>query len=75
MRWKFLFLNVRRGTYLSRGLNVVNAPFFPGLFFYIYIESPNQKNPEGPTPQAQTPSTDNPNPENPIKERPQTTIN
>ena len=32
------------------------APFFfPGLFFYVYIESPNPKNPEGPTPQAPNP--------------------
>ena len=23
--------------------------FFPGLFVYVYIESPNPKNPEGPT--------------------------
>ena len=29
--------------------------FFPGLFFYVYIESPNTKNPEGPTPQAPNP--------------------
>ena len=26
--------------------------FFPGLFFYVYIESPNLKKPEGPTPQT-----------------------
>ena len=33
-----------------------NAPFFfPGLFFYVYIESPNPKNPEGPTPQPPNP--------------------
>ena len=29
--------------------------FFPGLFFYVYIESPNPKNPEGSTPQAPNP--------------------
>ena len=27
-----------------------SAIFFPGFFFYVYIESPNPKNPEGPTP-------------------------
>ena len=33
-----------------------SAPFFfPGLFFYVYIESPNPRNPEGPTPQAPNP--------------------
>ena len=36
--------------------------FFPGLFFYVYIERPNPKNHEGPTPQAQ----------NPINKKPQT---
>ena len=30
--------------------------FFPGLFFYVYIESPNPKNPEDPTPQAPNPT-------------------
>ena len=55
--------------------------FFPGLFFYVYIESPNPKNPAGPTPQApnpinwkhqtQKPDT-RPQPQNP---KPQTTIN
>ena len=34
-------------------LNCAAPFFFPGLFFYVYIESPNPKNPEGPTPQAQ----------------------
>ena len=30
--------------------------FFPGLFFYVYIESPNpKKNPENPTPQSPNP--------------------
>ena len=29
--------------------------FFPGLFFYVYIESPNPINPESPTPQAPNP--------------------
>ena len=58
------------------------APFFfPGLFFYVYIESPNSKNPEGPTPQAPNPinwkhQPQKPNirlqPQNP---KPQTTIN
>ena len=33
-----------------------NAPFFPVLFFYVYIESPNpKKNPEGPKPLAPNP--------------------
>ena len=31
------------------------APFFPGLFFCDYIESPNQKNQEHPIPQAPIP--------------------
>ena len=35
------------------------APFFLGLFFYIYIESLNPKTPE-------TPSTENLNPKHPI---------
>ena len=30
--------------------------FFPGLLFYVYIESPNPKNPEDPTPQAPNPT-------------------
>ena len=34
-----------------------SSTIFPGLFFYVYIESPNPKNPEGPTPQ--TPKTIN----------------
>ena len=35
---------------------ICDAPFFfPGLFFYVYIESSNPKNPEGPTPQAPNP--------------------
>ena len=35
---------------------VFHAPFFfPGLYFYVYIESPNPKNPAGPTPQAPNP--------------------
>ena len=29
--------------------------FFPGLFFYVQIESPNPENPEDPIPQAQNP--------------------
>ena len=29
--------------------------FFPGLFFHVYIESPNSTNPEGPTPQPPNP--------------------
>ena len=29
--------------------------FFPGLSFYVHIESPNPKNPEGPTPQVSNP--------------------
>ena len=32
------------GWYQNRNI------FFPGLLFYVYIESPNPKNPEGPTP-------------------------
>ena len=49
--------------------------FFPGLFFYVDIESSNNR--EGPTPQAPNP-TENPNPTNLIQEpnpNPQTTIN
>ena len=36
--------------------------FFPGLFFYVYIESPNPTNPEGPTPQALNPINWKPQP-------------
>ena len=51
--------------------------FFPGLFFYVYIESPNQKKPRrphttGPKPhqlKIPTPTTQNKTP------KPQTTIN
>ena len=48
--------------------------FFPGLFFYVYIERPKPKNPEGPTPQAPNPIDWMPQPQKP-KIRPQTTIN
>ena len=44
--------------------------FFPGLFFYVYVESPNPKNPEGPTPQAPNPINWKPQPQKP-KIRPQ----
>ena len=30
----------------------INPFLFQGLFFYVYMESPNPKNPEGPTPRA-----------------------
>ena len=51
-------------NYLSRMI------FFPRIFFYVYIESPNQRNPECPKPRrlrsSQTPnqtlSTEPPNP-------------
>ena len=55
--------------------------FFPGLFFYVYIESPNPKNPEGPTPQALNPINWKPQPQKPKirpqpqNPKPQTTIN
>ena len=52
-------------------MTVGEAPFFfPGLFSYVYIESPNPKNPEGPTPQAQNPINWKPQPQKP-KIRPQ----
>ena len=37
--------------------------FFPGLFFYVYIENPNPKNPEGPTPQTPNPINWKPQPQ------------
>ena len=55
--------------------------FSPGLFFYVYIESPNPKNPEGPTPQAPNPINWKPQPQKPKirpqpqNPKPQTTIN
>ena len=49
------------------------APFFPGLFFYVYMESPSPKNPDGPTPQAPNPINWKPQPQNPnIRPQPQT---
>ena len=48
-------------TMLAVWSPVINAPFFPGLFFYVHIKSSNPKNPEGPTPQAQTLGIGNPN--------------
>ena len=38
------------------------APFFLGLFFYVYIESLNPKLQKAPHHRPQTPSTENPNP-------------
>ena len=35
---------------------------FPGLLFYVHIESPNPKNPEGPTLQAPNPINWKPQP-------------
>ena len=58
------------------------APFFfPGLFFHVYIESQNPKNPEGPSPQAPNPINWKPQPQKPKirtqpqNPKPQTTIN
>ena len=46
--------------------------FSPGLFFYVYIESPYPKNPEGPTPQAPNPINWKPNTKKPnIRPQPQ----
>ena len=39
--------------------------FFPGLFFYVFIESPNPKNPEVPTLQAPNPINWKPQPQKP----------
>ena len=40
----------------------VNTIFFPGLFFYVYIESPiPKKTQKAPDHRPQTPSTENPN--------------
>ena len=39
--------------------------FFPGLLFYVYIESPSPKNPGGPHHRPKTPSTDKPEPQKP----------
>ena len=60
----------------SQDLNFVEYKFlkcvFPGFFFYVYIESPNPKEPRRP----QTTATENPNLKNPIQDpNPQTTIN
>ena len=35
------------------------------LFFYVYVESPNPKKPEGPTPQAPNPMNWKPQPQKP----------
>ena len=64
----------------SRGQMMLQAKqhhFFPGLFFYVYIESPNRKiNPEGPTPQAPNPTKWKPQPQKPyIRPQPQTPRN
>mgnify|MGYP001801069213 CR=1 FL=1 len=50
--------------------------FFPGLFFYVYIESLNpKKTQKAPHHRPKTPSTVTPNPKNPIHDpNPQTTI-
>ena len=50
--------------------------FFQGLFFYVYMESPSPKNPDGPTPQAPNPINWKPQLQKPnIRPQPQTTIN
>ena len=51
--------------------------FFPGLFFYVYEESPKpNKSTKAPSHRPQTPSTENPNPKNPMQDpNPKTTIN
>ena len=41
------------------------APFLSFLFFYVYVESPNPKKPEGPTPQAPNPINWKPQPQKP----------
>ena len=51
-------------------MRLIGTIFIPGLFFYVYIESPNPKNPEGPTPQAPNPINWKPQPQKP-KIRPQ----
>ena len=61
--------NISKSVKSAKYKQIIRHLFFPGLFFYVYIASPNPKNPEGPTPQALNPSTKNPNP------KPQTTIN
>ena len=52
-------LNSQRSNILNNGQTTSAVCcatfFFTGLFFYVYIESPNLKNPEGPTPQAPNP--------------------
>ena len=60
-----------KGTDWSVSIAAVwDAPFFPGLLFYVYIESPNQKKPRrpqttGPKPhqlKAPSPKTQNKTP-------------
>ena len=77
--------NIVSRTYKTPDLTIKWAcwtqSFFPGLFFYDYIERPNPKKPRrphstGPTPQAPNPSTESPGPKNLIQDpNPQTTIN
>ena len=38
--------------YLNNDVSADLKVFSPGLFFYVYIERPNPKNPEGPTAQT-----------------------
>ena len=45
----------------------IGTIFFPGLFFYVYIESPNPKTQKAPHHRPQTPSTENPNPKTQYK--------
>ena len=65
MHWSVVFECLNCFVLISGAFRVVvvEAPFFfPGLFFYVYIESPNPKNPEGPTPQAPNPINWKPQP-------------
>ena len=50
---------------VSTNYQVYGTIFFPGLFFYVHIESPNPKHPEGPTPQAPNPINRKPQPQKP----------
>ena len=61
--WAFSLINERfqlktmRASFhrISRATNKLRIISFPVLFSYVYIESPNPTNPEGPTPQAPNP--------------------
>mgnify|MGYP001803345855 CR=1 FL=1 len=56
---------------------MIGKILFPGLFFNVYIESPNpKKTKKAPDHRPQTPPTENPNPWDPSQDpNPKTTVN